>query len=294
MKKIIIEVGSTSTKIDLYDGNKVKHLDTICIFFKKSYNKEIGLNENDIQLLIKSVNDVKKISRDIYVCGTSIFRILTNEQKEKFLMQFKRETSLDFNIISSERENELTVIGATKNVNSSVAVFVGGGGSTEIAVYDKGIKEMVNTPIGVMDIMKKYPDLAQDLAKTDLSVIEKEIKDNLNLPKQKVDILILAGGAHKYFALNSGISYEENTLYSDELQPIMMDIESRKKETKRYYGEISLDKIRNKVDDPKWWYATRAMSAFALVVAKEIEAKYIIPTDISMVYGIIEELKECN
>ena len=71
-----------------------------------------------------------------------------------------------------------------------------------------------------------------------------------------------------------------------------MDIELRKKESERYFKEISLDEIRNRVDDPDWWYATRAMCAFVLVVAEAIGAKYIIPTDIAMVYGIIERNKE--
>ena len=48
-------------------------------------------------------------------------------------------------------------------------------------------------------------------------------------------------------------------------------------------------KIRKRVKDPDWWYATRAMSAFALVVAEAIDAKYIVPTDIAMVYGILEK-----
>jgi len=99
--------------------------------------------------------------------------------------------------------------------------------------------------------------------------------------------LILAGGAHLYFALNSGISYQENNLYSDKLQPIMMDTETRIKDTRRYYQEISLDEIRKRVDDPAWWYATRAMCAFVLVVAEELGAKYIVPTDISMVNGLL-------
>lgn len=34
------------------------------------------------------------------------------------------------------------------------------------------------------------------------------------------------------------------------------------------------------------------MSAFVLVVAEEIGAKYIVPTDIAMVYGILD--KEIN
>lgn len=31
------------------------------------------------------------------------------------------------------------------------------------------------------------------------------------------------------------------------------------------------------------------MGAFALVVAEEIGAKYIVPTDIAMVYGILDK-----
>ena len=34
------------------------------------------------------------------------------------------------------------------------------------------------------------------------------------------------------------------------------------------------------------------MSAFALVVAEEIGAKYIVPTDIAMVYGILDKKDE--
>lgn len=71
----------------------------------------------------------------------------------------------------------------------------------------------------------------------------------------------------------------------------MMDIETRKKDTEKYYYSISLDDIKKQVTDPDWWYATRAMCAFVLVVAEEIGAKYIVPTNVSMVYGIIENEK---
>ena len=287
MEKIIIEVGSNNTKIDLYNGKEVKHLKTEVIELKKNYKKENKLDEKDINTLINIVKDYKKNYENIYVCGTSIFRNLTEEQNIEFLNRFYKETNLKFDIISQEKENELTVIGTTRNVNDKVAVLVGGGGSTEITIYENGIKEMVNSPIGVVDIMNKFPDLADNFATTDVETIKNEIKKKIKLPKEKADILILAGGGHLYFALNSGINYQKNNLYTDELQPIMMDIETRKKDTDRYYKEISLDDIRKKVDNPNWWYATRAMCAFVLVVAEEIGAKYIVPTDISMVYGLL-------
>ena len=287
MNKIIVEVGSTCTKVDKYDGNNIEKLQGTTIQFKKHYNEDKCLRESDIKELIKSVNDLKSISEDIYVCGTSIFRTLGDDEKENFLERFKNETGYNFNIISQESENELTVFGTTRFVNEKVCVFIGGGGSTEIAIYDKEIKESVNTKVGVIGVMQEFPDLAEDYARTDIEKVKTFIKERLNLPKEKADILILAGGGHEKFARYSGIKYEENTLYKDSASPIMMDIETRKKETERYYKSISLDEIRKRVNDPDWWYATRAMCAFVLVVAEAIDAKYVVPTDIAMIYGLI-------
>lgn len=289
MNKIIVEVGSTCTKVDKFDGNDIEKLEGKTIQFKKHYNEDKKIRESDIVELIYSINDLKCISEDIYVCGTSIFRTLNEIERKDFQNRFKNETGYEFNIISQEKENELTVFGTTRYVKDKVCVFIGGGGSTEIAIYDKGIKESVNTKIGVIDAMQEFPDLAENFATTNLKTVKKFVKERLNLPKEKADILILAGGGHEKFARNSGIIYEKNTLYKDKASPIMMDIETRKSETERYYKSISLDEIRARVNDPDWWYATRAMSAFVLVVAEEIGAKYVVPTDIAMVYGILEK-----
>lgn len=288
MEKLIIEVGSTCTKVDLFDGKEINRIKTETIEFKRNYKKENKLDKDDVEKLISLVKELKDQYQNIYVCGTSIFRSLSDEQRDEFLNLFLNNTDIQFDIISPEKENELTVEGAARNVNKKVAVFVGGGGSTEISIYDNGIKEMINTPIGVIDIMNKYPDLGDNYATTNIDEVKKVVREKLNLPKQKADTLILAGGGHLRFALNSGISYEKNNLYEDKMQPVMMDIETREKDTDRYYKEISLDDIRKKVDDPNWWYATRAMCAFVLVVAEEIGAKNIVPTDISMVHGLLK------
>lgn len=289
MNKVIVEVGSTCTKIDQYDGNTIKRIDEKTIQFKRHYIEDGKLREEDVKELINSVNEVKEKVQDIYICGTSIFRGLQEDEKNEFLKKFENETGYPFQIISQQEENELTVFGTTRFVKEKVCVFIGGGGSTEIAIYDNEIKENVNTKIGVIDIMQEFPDLGEDYATTDLEVVKNYIKERLNLPKEKADILILAGGGHEKFARNSGIKYEKNTLYSDEAALIMMDIETRKSETQRYYKAISLDEIRSKVKDPDWWYATRAMCAFVLVVAEAVGAKYIVPTNIAMVYGLIEK-----
>ena len=291
MEKLIIEVGSTVTKVDLYDGEKVENVEEKTIWFKKHYKENNRLNINDIEELIKLVKEKKEEYENIYVCGTSVFRALDEESKKAFLDFFLENTGVEFHIISQDEETIYTVIGATKNIKQKVGVFIGGGGSTEIAVCENGkIIEMANTRMGVMDVMDKFPDLSENIAKTDVETVRSFIKEKLNLPQNKVDILILAGGGHLKFALNSGINYERNTLFKDEDEPIMMSIETRKKDTQKYFKEISLDEIRNRVSDPKWWYATRAMTAFVLEAAENMDVKYIVPTNIPMIYGIIKEL----
>ena len=286
MKKLIIEVGSTCTKLDEVNDSEIKRIKDVTIEFKRNFSKLKQLDGNDVKKLINLVKEEQKQYKDIFVCGTSIFRALEEQMKEKFLTEFKVETGLDFNIISQEEENKYTVEGATRNVKGKVAVFIGGGGSTEIAIYDNGIKEMCNTKMGVIDVMEQYPDLGENLATTAVKTVKEWVKPKLKVPTPKADILILAGGGHMKFAKNSGITYEKNTLFEDSQEPIMMDINTRKLDTERYYKEISLDEIRNRVNDPEWWYATRAMCAMVLEVAESLDVKYIIPTDISRVYGL--------
>lgn len=288
MDKIIVEVGSTVTKVDKYNGEKVSRIEDITIWFKKNYKEENKIKKSDYQKLVEKINDLKGEYEDIYICGTSIFRTMSEEERKAFLNNFKKDTDFDFHIISQVDESRLTVLGVTKQVNEKVCVMIAGGGSTELAIYEDGLKENIGTSFGVMDVMEQFPDLADDIATTPLEEVKNYVKERLNFPKEKASILILAGGSHEYFARTSGIKYEENTLYKDSVQPIMMDIKTRTKETRRYFEEISLDEIRSRVEDPDWWYATRAMCAFSLAIAEEMEVKYIVPTNIGMVYGLLD------
>ena len=209
MEKIIVEVGSVCTKVDKFDGKKIERIKEKTIQFKKHFNEDKSLRESDVTQLIDFINNLKNISKDIFVCGTSIFRTLSEVERNDFVDRFQKETGYSFNIISQEQENKLTTYGATRFAKGKVCVLIGGGGSTEIAIFDKEIQESVNTKMGVIDIMQKFPDLANDIATTPLETVMEYIKPRLNLPKQKADILILAGGGHEKFARQSGIKYEK-------------------------------------------------------------------------------------
>ena len=80
MKKIIIEVGSTCTKFDEYDGENIKHIQTLTIEFKRNYLKENKIKIEDYRRLVDSVNEVKSGADFVYVGGTSIFRTLEDKE----------------------------------------------------------------------------------------------------------------------------------------------------------------------------------------------------------------------
>ena len=70
MNKIIVEVGSTCTKVDKFDGKKIEKLEGRTIQFKKHYNEDKQLRKTDVEELIESIKELKTISENIYVCGT--------------------------------------------------------------------------------------------------------------------------------------------------------------------------------------------------------------------------------
>ena len=120
MNKIIVEVGSTCTKIDQFDGKSIEKLEGTTIQFKKHYQEDKKLKESDVEELISNINDLKSISQDIYVYGTSIFRTLKDTERKEFLDRFQKETGYEFHIISQEKENELTVFGTTRQVKEEM------------------------------------------------------------------------------------------------------------------------------------------------------------------------------
>ena len=67
MDKIVVEVGSTCTKVDKYDGEKIVHLKTLPIEFKKNFKKENKLNitNNILLLFCKYVSNITKNKKRI-------------------------------------------------------------------------------------------------------------------------------------------------------------------------------------------------------------------------------------
>ena len=289
---VIIEIGSTNTKGYLYKDGEVKSLGFKTIEFKNHYKKENKIDEEDKKLLFSFVNEIK-IDRT-YVFGTSIFRNLTDEQKDEWLKEFKEKTELDFRIVTSDMENEYTVYGAIADIDydGKIAVMIGGGGSTELSIVEKKkIIEKANSSFGAMDTTDMFPDIKTDKASTDYDLMVEETKKLVNVPKNKADILILAGGDYIYFYEELNYPVTKNKFYDNPLQPYSLDVETMDKLDCNFFYEVSLDEVCERTKNEGWWRGARGMRLCVKALVDILDVKYIIPTRISMVYGIVEKTK---
>jgi len=277
-KFIIIEIGSTNSKAYLYENDEVIDLGRRTIELKNHYKVANKITDEDKKELFDFVN-TNKLEKT-YVFGTSIFRNLTNEQQDEWYKEWRENTGLDFTIVTPDMENEFTVYGAVANIDykDKIAVMIGGGGSTELSIVENGkIIEKANSSFGAMDTTDMFPELRTDKAKTDYDYMVEETKKLVNIPKNKADLLILAGGDYIYYYEELNYPVESNKFYKNPLQPYSLDVETMDILDRKFFYETSLDEICKRTNNDGWWRGARGMRLCVKSLADILEAKYTAP-----------------
>lgn len=296
MKFGIIEIGSTNTKTYIYDNDELINLGNTFIAFKNNFNiNNKHLLPSDIEKLDNLINDLKKDVDEIYAFGTSIFRKLETDELNEFIKRMKDNHNIDFKVVTADEESKYTVDGVIGNIDyhEKMAVVIGGGGSTEIAIIEnKEIIRKINLDFGAMDILDAFPDLNYDITQTSF---EEMIDYTLNLIDdigESIDTLVLAGGDYIYFYETVGYEMQTNNLYEDKNQPYMLEFAV----ADEYDHDIltkSMDAIKAKCPGKEdWWQGARAMRFCMNAVARRLNVKYIIPTRINMLIGLSNEIKK--
>lgn len=295
MKFGIIEIGSTNTKAFIYDNGDLNDLGTRYIAFKNNYNINNCLLENDIDTLYNFIKEIKKEVKEIYAFGTSIFRKISEYEQIDFTKKLKEIFDVDFKIVSADEESYYTVSGVINNIdyNKKMAVVIGGGGSTEVAIIEnKQIVNKVNLDFGAMDITDAYPELKEDIVKTDFNEIINYTIGLIDTLNDQADILVLAGGDYIYFYEKAKYEMQDNFIYVDINQPYLLDYDTLNKYDKDILIK-SLDKIKEEnIDNQNWWNGARGMRFCMNAVAIKLQSKYIVPTRINMIMGLVDEIKK--
>lgn len=289
----IIEIGSNNTKTHIYKGDEVISESNTTIEFKKNYQIEGKINQNDINKLFDVIINTLEYTTNIHIYGCSIFRNISNEELEEINNKLYNKFNLKIEVVSQENEANFTALGCYNNIdyNGNICIFIGGGGSIELIFINNGsVIYKKYYDFGVVDVTKKFPSLKNDVPDCTFDEVYKYIDELTGDIDMRAELLILAGGDHIYWYNNAGYKLSQNILYTHQKQEYMIEIR-KSDEYDRDALITSLDRIRKNSDNPLWFDGSRAMKVITNLISHKTHAKYIVPTKINMEDGIKDSLK---
>jgi len=298
MKNYYIDLGSSTIKVYCFE-NELKLIEEHSIYFKNDFDAEKGISEANLKELcnyfeeIKNKYDLKYFNTQIFVTG--IFRNLIHERKQELVKLFNDKFDLHFNIISHGIENYYLGKAMENDYNNKKVLIINMGGKTTELVTFLGTKitDTKNLNIGVADLLNNFDKVNENFSGNTIEEMEdfvaKKLSD-LHLDKD-YDCAIFTGGEER-FELLTGFNLVDNTLFDDNIHKYMLSLEDYVKGTKKVFNDISLEDLYKLMPtNPKWMDGARSGAIIPLVLFKMANVNWIIPSDLNLINGVINDLK---
>ena len=163
MKQAIIDIGSNSMHLNVYDvnGNDFKILFNEKIMAGLAGYIDSGvLNTDGIEIACMGLSEFKERLEclgidNVNVFATAALRNIANT--EEAVKAINAATGYDVEVLGSDEEALLGYYGAMYELNATGGAFVDiGGGSTEIVIFEDGeILKVASYPMGSLNLYKK-------------------------------------------------------------------------------------------------------------------------------------------
>jgi len=217
---IAFDLGSNTLRVVQFDCQTKERV--------KEYEKIVktadGLQESGeikkatIEKIVEAIKEAKDVidssKEDIVAVATAALRIANNS--EKVLKIIKKETGIDFRIISGTEEANYTALAVDERLkklqlqNEDFILLDLGGGSSELYIKKEQRSFIKSFPIGIVTLTQKYDSISQmkESLECETQEIKKfidEIYKNFSKPKLFVST---AGTATTLASFKLGIDYE--------------------------------------------------------------------------------------
>lgn len=299
MEEIIIDIGSGNIKA--YSINTVKEIKNIYlknIMFKKNFSKERGIAEEDKKELINAIKEIKNrnIGIPIHAYATSVFRMLSKKKLEELQIEIIQATGIKINVISQQEEEKYMAraVGNICEMDEPYLVCCVGGSSTEMIVMQNGkIIEQLTEEFATGDMLKKFPQIAEDKPNINIEDMYKYIKENFKkLPKTKCRYAIFTG-FHLMYNTVSENKMNKNTFFERKDIPYYLTVEQFNKNNEETINKRSLNSLKEKYpENPSFMNGTRGANTIVGYILEKVGAEIYFPTNLNMINGIVEQLKE--
>lgn len=243
-------------------------------------------------MLVKNKYNLNKENTEIYATG--IWRKIPKEQLEKLKQEFKN-LDLIFNVISHEQENnyfEKAMYGDYNNKN--VMMVNMGGKTTELVIFSNNIvKKKINLDIGVGDIIEAFPkinDTQSNIKQEDIiEYILNRLKD-IEIDNN-CEIAIHTGGELRFQKLVN-YNLQDNKFFDDGIHKFYVTYEDFDKKNKELLYDTELENLYSLMpENPKWMDGAKAGIMLGQAIFKKASIKYIVPSDLNLIYGVVKEKK---
>ena len=298
MKNYYIDLGSSTIKVYCYE-DKLQLLDEHSIYFKNGFDAEKGISESNLEELCDYFNelqikyDMKYYNTFIYVTG--IFRNLTLDRKQDLVKLFNDKFDLHFNIISHGIENYYLGKAMENDYNDKKVLIINmGGKTTELVTYvGTKITDTKNLTIGVADLLNNFSKVNDKYSGNTVKEMEDFCLDRLKdiILDKDYDCAIFTGGEER-FELLTGFNLVDNTLFNDGIHKYMLSLDDYIKGTEKVFDNISMEELYHLMpSNPKWMDGARSGAIIPLALFHMADIKWIVPSDLNLINGVINDLK---
>lgn len=290
MKKILVDIGSSTVKVYGFDGQKPELLETKSLPFREEFSADRGISNASKDALIGYVHEISaryKLPLETY--ATAIFRKIDADPRERFVEDFYNKTGVDFNIVSHDLENrylELALAGKYYSKVPILLINIGGGSTELIAMHGGRTIERYNLDLGVMTVLSHFPQLNDSYAGYGLNEVVSALTQKIPEPSTTFKYAIYNGGELTYMRL-AGYRLKENNLFIDDEHPSAITRTEFSAGNKRVFADLTMQQLEELMPrDPKWMHGARACSAIAQAVCERFSVEIIVPSDSNMIDGI--------
>lgn len=294
MKKIFIDVGSSTVKIYFWQDGKLDLASQKSITFKDGFDPAVGVSKENKEKLFELMAGIKNnnVGDEIKIFATGIFRKLSPGARDLFVSEFKEKIGVDFNIISQEQENiylEKALIGKCFLLEPMLLINIGGGSTELVVVCNGAVVERKNVDLGVGTVNTKFSEINNPVVGAGLESVLEYVTAVLPELSSKVKMAFYTGGELNYMQL-AGYPLEKNNLFEDSDHPVFIFTTNFAQKNKKIYTEIKLAELEALMpENPKWMHGARGCSAIAQAICEKYGVEKIIPSNSNLINGVVRD-----
>ncbi len=291
-----VDIGSSTIKVYRLLNEALEHIHERTIPFKSEFDKDSGISPENYNAIINYFNELKVKygvnSENTSLYATGIWREFSINALEEFKKNFKKDTGLNFNIITHQQEADYLKKANEGDYNGKKVLIINTGGkTTEFVTIENGKTiEIKISNIGIADMLNKFPNVDDGYAPASLKDMM-EFADGLIKDIEFEKDYNTAIFRELDFQRNAGYLLEENKLFEDSNHPLMISMDNLEKSVERIFTGFTLAELyTQRPHNPSWMDGARHFAALSLALLKKIGVEFAVPSNLNLINGVVKTL----